>query len=255
MRLAAQHLDGIAQPAGAGGSFDLRLQMRHCRHYELRSGLRFLDQRCRLKEPGTQMHDLGRAAARQQGHHGALLGQPQRAARGGAVGLQRNHAGQRMAHVGGTNAVFGQQLGLEREQAQHVVGGGFQLGQLLGPPGPERRADEVQRLEAGAFQPRLQVEIEIRRIDADEQVGPLGQQAVAQLLADTKQLGQARQHLQVAAHRELLDRPPGLEAARRHLRAADARRLQARPARAQAVEQQARQQIARGFASDKAQAR
>ncbi len=108
----------------------------------------------------------------------------------------------------------------------------------------------MHRLHAAGAQRGLEVEVEVRRIDADEELGPFAQQPGAQLAPDAGDLGVVAQHLDIAAHRQLLLRPPALEAARQHLRAADAHRLHGRPARLQAVEQQPGQQVARGLARD-----
>ena len=63
-------------------------------------------------------------------------------------------------------------------------------------PGPDRRADEVDRADAAAPQPRLQAEVEVGRIDADEGTRPLLQQALGQRVADAR-----RSRASGAAHR------------------------------------------------------
>ena len=42
----------------------------------------------------------------------------------------------------------------------------------------------MQRLDAGFLQARFEVEVEIRRVDADEQIGPFDKQAARQLLSN-----------------------------------------------------------------------
>src|SRR5256885_8680519 len=54
------------------------------------------DQSCSLKETGCKIADFGASAAGQHGQHQTIFRQTQPTARGGTVGLQRNHAGQGM---------------------------------------------------------------------------------------------------------------------------------------------------------------
>ena len=144
---------------------------------------------------------------------------------------------QRVAHVSGGDAVFAQPVRLERKQAQHEISRRFQARQLARAPGPERGADEVHGFHAGGFQARFQREVEIRRVDADERVGPLRQQPRAQAAAQAQKRGQARQHFQIAAHREFFHGPPGVKALLGHALAANARRAQAGPGSAQGRQQ------------------
>ena len=107
----------------------------------------------------------------------------------------------------------------------------------------------MHRPHAARLQVGFQIQVEIGRVDADEHVGSVGgQQALLQLRADADDLAVVAQHLDIAAHRQLLAGPPGLEAVSGHLWAADAERLQIGPALTHATQQQARQQIARRFA-------
>ena len=71
-------------------------------------------------------------------------------------------------------------------------------------PGPDRRADEVDRRDAGGLQPGLQAQVEVRRVDADEGARRLGQQAVAPARRGCADLAVVAQHLDVAAHRQLV---------------------------------------------------
>ncbi|MCY1526941.1 hypothetical protein D9M68_619870 [compost metagenome] len=77
-------------------------------------------------------------------------------------------------------------------------------------------------LDALAAQAGFEVEIEIGRIDTDEQLGALAQQPGLELAADTGDLGVVPKHLDVAAYGQLFLRPPALEAVGQHARTADA---------------------------------
>ena len=225
------------------------MQCGHRRDYHFDSWKRVPNKGCSLKKAWCDVLHLGRTAARQNGQHRLALGQAQAGAGGCAVRLQRNHARQRVAHVGGGNAVACQQLGLEREDAQHMVGCAADLLDALGAPGPDGRADEMHGLDARSAQIHFQAQVEVGRIDADEHVGLALQQARTQALADQDDVGQAAQQLKaVAVHGQLFAGPPGVKAALRHLGAANAAAGQARPQVLQAIEQQAREQIARGLA-------
>ena len=113
----------------------------------------------------------------------------------------------------------------------------------------------MHRADAAGLQARFEIEVEIGRVHADEEIGLGRQQPLGELVADAGQLAIVAQHLDVAAHRQLVVRPPGLEALRGHLRPADALRREIRPARTQAAEQQAGEQIARGLAGHHAETR
>ena len=80
--------------------------------------------------------------------------------------------------------MFGQQLRLKREDAQHVV---YALSNFLDPigtPSPNRRTHEVNRGDALLLQVAFKVKVEIWGIDADEGTGWIGQQSLAQLVSD-----------------------------------------------------------------------
>src|SRR5206468_3832572 len=89
---------------------------------------------------------------------------------------------------GAGDAVLRQQLRLEGEDAQHVVAGALEFLDALHAPGPDRGADEVHGLDAAALEVFLEPEVEVRGVDADEDVRPLLQQPVAQRIADAHDL-------------------------------------------------------------------
>mmetsp|Transcript_5757 Transcript_5757/g.14034 ORF Transcript_5757/g.14034 Transcript_5757/m.14034 type:complete len:458 (-) Transcript_5757:1291-2664(-) len=248
MRLALDALD-----AGAGQQgLEQAVQARHDGQDE--APARPGQQPGGADQRGRDVLDLALAAAGQQRDDGVAVWQLQGRAGGLARRLQRDGIGERVADKGGVDAGSLQDLGLEGEEAEHMVGRGLDLDDALRPPGPDRRADEVHGLDAALAQPVLQAEVEVRCIDADEHIGPPGQQPVAQLLADRQQLAQVQQRVDIAKDRQLAVRPPALEALGDHLRAADALRGHARPARAQALQQQAGQQVAAGLAGHHAEA-
>ena len=123
-----------------------------------------------------------------------------------------------MPDIARRDAVRLVQSRLEREQAQHMVDGAADLVHAPGTPGPDRRTDELDRLDAAGLEPRLESEIEVGRIDADEGVGWIAQQSLGELVADARDPAVVAQHLGVAAHGELVARPPGSKPMRRHLR-------------------------------------
>ncbi|MPM52047.1 hypothetical protein SDC9_98800 [bioreactor metagenome] len=171
--------------------------------------------------------------------------------RGQLVGHHRNHARQRMAHVGGGDAMFGQQFRLEREDAQHVIGAGANLVDTVGTPCPDRRAHKMHRLDARLAQLVFKAQIEIGGIDTDKHAGRVGNQLLAQFLAQLEQAQNLLQQLQaVAMHGQALALPPGVETALLHLRAANAEGLHLRPFSTQAIQQQPSKQIAGGFSGD-----
>ena len=98
------------------------------------------------------------------------------------------------------------------------------------------------------FQTPLKVEIEIGRIDADEHVRRVRDQAATQLAADADDFQKMPQHFEIAAHREFFQREPHLHAGGFHARPADADDPQVGHQLAQSENQLAAEQIARCLA-------
>ena len=86
----------------------------------------------------------------------------------------------------------------------------------------------MDRAHARALELRFQAEIEIRRIDADEQPRLRPQEPAAQPVPDTHELRQVREHFHIAAQRELRHRVPGFAPGRNHLRPRDSREARGR---------------------------
>ena len=147
----------------------------------------------------------------------------------------------------------GQQSGLKRKNAEHMVHAALDFFDAVCPPRPDGRADEVNRLDALGLECRLQIEVEVRRVDTNEDVGPRpgsAEKPFLQLLTDGGNLTVMPQDLDISAHGKLFARPPGLETAALHLLSADTARPHSWPALVQAVKQQACEQVAGSFASD-----
>ncbi len=102
---------------------------------------------------------------------------------------------------------------------------------------------------------RLESEIELGRVDADEQRHARAQQPRAKVAADANQLGDVPEHLDEAAHGELLDRIPRLAALGLHLRTRDASEANAGMPRADRTDQRRGERIARRLARDDADER
>ena len=147
----------------------------------------------------------------------------ERRARLGPRRLERDHVGERVADVGRGDAVLGVDRRLERERC---TAPGRRRCLIFSTRLPRQaQIDGLTKctvLTPRGAQPGLEVEVEVGRIDADEDVGLVAQQPLGELVADADDLAVVAQHLDVAAHRELVVRPPGLEAARGHPRPADA---------------------------------
>ena len=252
VRAPGHHLDRVPEACAGHRVADGVHLRRDCRHHDAQAGALDPHPVGRLEDGAGQVLHLGGAAARKHGQHLAPLGQPQRAAGRGLVRFLGNDIGQGVADVGGGNAVLREQFGLEGEQAQHVVGGAADLVDPAGPPGPDRGADEVHGAQARAAQAGFEVEVEVGRVDADEQVGPVGQQALLERLADADDAAVVAQHLDVAAHRQAIEGPVGAEAVALHDRPTDAPGLHVRPAPAHAFEQEAGQQVTGDLSRDHA---
>ncbi len=80
----------------------------------------------------------------------------------------------------------------------------------------------MNRRNAVPLQPALQGQVEVRRVDPDEQPRPCRQQAGGDAATHEEQPGQVPQYLDVAPHREPLHRVPRLEPGGLHLRPPDA---------------------------------
>src|SRR5256886_13408491 len=103
---------------------------------------------------------------------------------------------------------------------------------------------------APGLEARFEAEIEIGRVDADEEIGRIAQELRAERAADREDRGHALQHLDVAAHRELFHGKERASAFRDHLRSRDAMELRVLPARLHRAHESRAQHVARGLARD-----
>src|SRR5712691_10881462 len=103
----------------------------------------------------------------------------------------------------------------------------------------------MDRGDAGPLQPALERQIEIRGVDADEQPRPRRREPAPELPPDPENLRKMPQHLDVAAHRELLHAEPGIEPLSLHFRAADAYTMQIGNALAQRGDEMRPEKISR----------
>ena len=102
------------------------------------------------------------------------------------------------------------------------------------------------------LQAALQVEVEIRRIDAYEYIGRIRDQPAAQPAADADYLDVMLDDFELAAHGKLFQRKPDVHASGFHARPANADDLERGQKFAQRADQLAAEQITRRLARDHA---
>jgi hypothetical protein len=88
-----------------------------------------------------------------------------------------------MAHVGDRDARLLVDRLLEGEDGEHVVDGALDLVDALAPPRPDGRAHVVHGADALRAQLRLEGEVEVGRVHTDEDIGPVLDEALRELLA------------------------------------------------------------------------
>ena len=123
------------------------------------------------------------------------------------------------------------------------------------PPGPDLRADVLDGANAVRLQTWRDLQVELLRVDADVNIGPLRQHARKQLAANAQQPRQMRQDLEQPHDREIVGALPGFAAGRNHPRPGDALRTARRARGAQRFDQVCAEIVARGFAGDENDAR
>ena len=165
--------------------------------------------------------DFAAPAAGQHREHARVRGDAELRARRGAIDLERNLVGERMADEGGTYAVFAIEIRLEREQAQHQVHRLADRAHAPLAPGPHLRTHVLHRGETVALELPRQPQVEFLVVDADEHIGPPLENLLPQPGAQPHEARQMRDHLGEAHHRELVDVVPGRATGGPHLRAGD----------------------------------
>ena len=105
--------------------------------------------------------------------------------------------------------------------------------------------------DAAAFQPAFHAEIEVGRVDSDEDIGPPRLQMPAQTPAQAQQTRQMAQDFGQAHHRQFAAVVPCVQALGAHRRAAYARELRLGKTRPQFRDQPGAELVAGNFACDK----
>ena len=110
----------------------------------------------------------------------------------------------------------------------------------------------MNRAHTVIFETRFEPEVEVGRIDADEQRRLNRSQAMIDVAPDAYQLRQMAQHFRVAAQREFGHRVPDRAAGAFHAGAADAGKARTGNSLTHRVDQLRTQRIARRFPGDDA---
>ena len=178
----------------------------------------------------------------------ASSGNCQRAACAAPVGLQRHLVRQRMTDEFGPDRVARVERRLEGQQAQHQVAGARDATDPPLAPRPDLRAHVLHGLDARRAQPRAQAEVELGRVDTDEDVGPPGREFAAQAAAQPQQPRQVPEHFRKAHDREFMRVGERLATRGPHGRSAHPTHGKARATRAQLSDQRRPELVARSLA-------
>ena len=139
---------------------------------------------------------------------------------------------------------------LERKQREHHVHGSRDLREPVTPPRPDRRTDEMDGPDPGPAQRKLQREIEVRCVHADERVGRVLAESPGQAPTHRNQLQIAAEHLEQPHDREPLHRVQRLAACRKHSWPRDAFEARARNAVPERPNEAACKHVSGRFAGD-----
>ena len=93
-------------------------------------------------------------------------------------------------------------------------------------------------------------QVEIRGIDADEDVRRIGQQTLFQAVANARDFPIVFEHLDITAHRQFFEGIPGIEPLPLHFWAANAVKKSIGQTRLEGLDQMTRQQVAGRFAGN-----
>ena len=126
-----------------------------------------------------------------------------------------------MADVGGRNAGVVIDLLFERKDQQHAINRACDLLDALAAPGPDRRADEVNRAHALPAQLLLEPQVEVRCVDTDKDLRSRREYALAQIAPQAQQSRQVAKDFDVATHGKLANVMPCVEAGADHPVASD----------------------------------
>ena len=144
------------------------------------------NQRGRVGKGRAQALDFSGPAAR---HHRDYFARAdaKRGANAGRVDSLRRFAGFWVTDEYGIDAQRLVKRRLERQDAQYGVRGPGDLFATTRTPGPDRRANVVCCAHAGFAQCLFETEIEVGRIDADEDIGRRGFPAAHEITAQAQQ--------------------------------------------------------------------
>ena len=134
---------------------------------------------------------------------------------------------------------------LEWKDAQQQVHGTTNPLDPAWSPGPDGGTHQVDRGDAGSTQTPLKPQIEIRRIDTDEDIGAQIEKIVSECPAQSDQFPQVTKYLGQPHHRQAFHREPGLTARRQHPRSGHADEARIRHQPRQFLDQRGPQDIAR----------
>ena len=183
---------------------------------------------------------------------GPESGKSERAPRRSAVRFERQLVGERVADEDRAQAGGVVDAALERQQAQHEVEEARHARRAPAPPGPDLRAHVLHRPQARGMQRGREAEVELGRVDADEDVRTAFEQCAADARAQRQQARQVVQDLEQSHHGEFLGVGEALAAGGLHARPRHADEARARRALADRRHQRGAQVVAGGLAGDEA---
>ncbi|MCG3146367.1 MAG: hypothetical protein HONDAALG_04403 [Gammaproteobacteria bacterium] len=191
---------------------------------------------------------LAHAAAGQQREQARVGGdsQPRAGLRPGGGGCQL--LDQRMPDALHRQRVPLEVASLEGKQRQHQVDAAQDGADPALAPGPHARADIVNRGDPRRVHCHLYAEVELRRVDPDEDVRAHGDDAPRRLALQRPEFGIAPDDLRQAHDREAIEARPGLASRGAHPRPGDALGRNPVHPRLQGVQQARRQKVSGGFA-------
>ena len=206
------------------------------------------DQLGGLNEQIAHGFELASAATGQQREGRIIARQGQLFTHFLTAGLERDDVSQRMSDIADRNTRLLIQRRLHRKQGQHALDGPPDLLDPSAAPGPDRRADIMHGRHAGLLQRSLEAEVEIRRIDTDEDIRAQIEQTLLQLATNAGNFTVMLERIPVAHDRQLAHRPPAIHTLRLHARPADAVKNGTGKLLLQGGDQMTAQQVAGGFA-------
>ena len=191
------------------------------------------DPRGRLSERCREPHNLPDPAAGEQRDHGRERVETERAPCGLAIDREGNLIRERVADEHRRHAVLLVEVRLEGQQAQHEITGGADAAHAALPPGPDLGTYVLHGAHIDAFQTARQRQVELRGVDADEDIRRRGAETPPQLRPQPQQPWQMLQHLGESHDGELLGARPRFAALRDHLRSRHSKAVHAGGALAQ----------------------